>query len=364
MKTISLCMIVKDEEEILEQCLRSVESVCDEIIILDTGSKDNTKAIASSYTSKVYDFEWIEDFSAARNKAFSYATKDFIMWLDADDILLPEDMEKLKELKKELHDGVDAVSMYYHTAFDEQGNPTFKYRRNRLVKRSNQFKWFGVVHEYLQVGGNIIPSQIAVTHRKYEKNNTSNKGDRNLRIYERQLEKGKAFTPRDMFYYANELKDHRRIDEAITYYQRFLNTKQGWVEDEIRACIYMADCFKAKQELDKEVEALLQTLKFDLPRPEVSCRVGDHFKENGLFKKANIWYALALTLEPENDSGFTNTAFSTWYPHLQMCYCNWQLGNKKDAYHNHVITKKYNPTNSQVLHNEKFFQRLDKEELK
>src|SRR5690554_6641792 len=111
MYKISLCMIVKNEEEVLAQCLDSVKDICDEIIIADTGSTDRTKEIAGKYTDKIYDFEWIDDFSAARNFAFSKATMDYILWLDADDVLLGEDQEKLKKLKKELTADVDAVSM-------------------------------------------------------------------------------------------------------------------------------------------------------------------------------------------------------------------------------------------------------------
>ena len=169
MCTITLCMIVKNEEEVLHQCLSSVKEICDEIIIVDTGSTDKTKEIAKGFTEKVFDFPWINDFSAARNFAFSHATMDYILWLDADDILRKEDLQKFKNLKKKLDLSIDAVSMIYHTAFDEYGNPTFSFRRNRLVKRENNFKWIGPVHEYLEVGGNIFTTDIAITHRKNDK---------------------------------------------------------------------------------------------------------------------------------------------------------------------------------------------------
>ncbi|NBJ71550.1 MULTISPECIES: glycosyltransferase family 2 protein [Clostridia] len=356
MKTISLSMIVKNEEEVLEQCLSSVADICDEIIILDTGSTDQTKEIAAKFTDKVIDFEWIYDFSAARNKSFSYATKDFIMFLDADDVVLPEDLEKLKQLKQELTDNIDAVSMYYHTAFDDQGNPTFKFRRNRLVKRSNHFKWYGAVHEYLEVSGNIYYSDIAITHRKQDKSlNPSAKG-RNLDIYERQLKKGITFTPREMFYYANELKDHQYFGKAIDYYHQFLDTKRGWIEDEIRACIYIADCYKALGKTEQEIDALLQSLKYDLPRPEVLCRLGDYYKNQYKFHQAIRWYMLALTIEVQDDSGFTNTAYTTWYPHIQMCVCYWQLGDKHKSHEHHLKVKEYNPHSPLVKNNEKFFE--------
>ena len=87
MPTISLCMIVKNEEMHIARCLDSVAGLADEIIIIDTGSDDRTKEIASGYTSKVYSYPWKDDFSEARNYSFSKASMDYCMWLDADDIL-------------------------------------------------------------------------------------------------------------------------------------------------------------------------------------------------------------------------------------------------------------------------------------
>ena len=82
MINISLCMIVKDEEETLERCLESVADVVDEIIIVDTGSTDSTKEIARKSAPHVIDFEWIDDFAAARNFAFSHASLAYVLWLD------------------------------------------------------------------------------------------------------------------------------------------------------------------------------------------------------------------------------------------------------------------------------------------
>lgn len=88
---ISLCMIVRNEEKSLPRCLASVEGLVDEIVIVDTGSADRTKEIAGAFGAAIYDFTWTEDFSAARNHAFSKATRDYIFWLDADDYLREED---------------------------------------------------------------------------------------------------------------------------------------------------------------------------------------------------------------------------------------------------------------------------------
>ena len=87
MISVSMCMIVKNEQDILKRCLDSYAGTYDELIIVDTGSSDNTKAIASEYTDKIYDFTWINDFSAARNFAFSKASCEYIFSADADEEL-------------------------------------------------------------------------------------------------------------------------------------------------------------------------------------------------------------------------------------------------------------------------------------
>lgn len=164
--TISLCMIVKDEQDTLERCLSSVQDIVNEIIIVDTGSKDNTKQIACKYTQHIYDFEWIDDFAAARNFSFEQATQDYILWMDADDVLEEEDRQKFIVFKQQLDLDIDRVMMPYHLALDVDGKPTCTLRRNRLVRRDRGFRWEGAVHEALIVSGTVIQSDIAITHRK------------------------------------------------------------------------------------------------------------------------------------------------------------------------------------------------------
>ena len=91
-------MIVKNEEGHLGQCLVPVNGILDEIIIVDTGSTDKTKEIAKKFGAKIFDFKWIDDFSAARNSAISHSTKDWILMVDADEVIEKEDLEKIKNL--------------------------------------------------------------------------------------------------------------------------------------------------------------------------------------------------------------------------------------------------------------------------
>lgn len=96
--TLSACLIVKNEEAYLEQCLNSIKDLVDEIIVVDTGSSDRTKEIAKSFEAKVYDFVWCNDFSAARNESLKHATGDWILVIDADETLAKKDHERIKGL--------------------------------------------------------------------------------------------------------------------------------------------------------------------------------------------------------------------------------------------------------------------------
>ena len=107
--TLSLCMIVKNEEDVIGRCLECVSDIFDESLVVDTGSEDKTRDIVKKYTKNLYYFKWIEGFAAARNYAFSKATKDYIMWLDADDIILDKDKEKIKELKINMDKSIDMI---------------------------------------------------------------------------------------------------------------------------------------------------------------------------------------------------------------------------------------------------------------
>ncbi len=355
---ISLCMIVKDEEDSLGRCLSSVREVVDEIIIVDTGSKDRTKEIAASFGAVVYDFEWIDHFAAARNFAFERAAQPFIMWLDADDVVEPEDRARLKELKEGHGDDFpyDSVSMNYHLTFDQKGNPVFSLRRNRIVRRSRGFRWIGPVHEYLAVSGPVYHSDIAVTHRK-ERVHT----DRNLRIYLKRLEAGETFSPRDQYYFANELRDNRRNEEAVDWYGRFLDGDKGWVEDNIGACMKQADCYGRLNDTERQLASLFRSFRYDAPRPEICCELGSVFIRQERFEQAIYWFGQALSVgRPAGYMGSTDHAASTWLPHLQLTVCHDRVGNRDKALEHHRQAMAFNPNHPSIRYNESYFNRSKK----
>ncbi len=353
--TVSLCMIVKDEEEALTRCLESVSGLVEEIVIVDTGSTDKTRDIAAGFTDKVYSFTWIDDFAAARNEAFSHATMDYCMWLDADDVLLESDREAFRTLKETLDPAVSVVMAPYHTGFDQEGRVTFSYYRERLIKNHAGMRWEGAVHEAITPSGQVVYAEFAVTHRKLRPSDP----DRNLQIYEKQLAAGAVLDPRQEFYYGRELYYHRRYAEARAVFERFLSGGRGWVENNIDACCHCAYCCEQLDEPEKAMEALLRSFLFDRPRAEVCCELGRCFFQQERFSQAAYWYALALTC-PRDDQrgGFVCPDCYGYLPCIQLCVCCSRLGNQKQAEHFNELAASYKPESPAVLHNRIYFQGL------
>lgn len=354
MISISLCMIVKNEEKVLARCLDSIKNAVDEIIIVDTGSSDNTKIIASKYTDHVYDFEWIDDFSAARNFSFSKATKDYIMWLDADDVIDEENQNKLIELKKQLT-VAPAVMLKYNTAFDEEDKPTFTFFRERLIKRDCFISWKGRVHEVAQFSGKAIYADAQINHKSIKKEYST----RNLEIYEKQALQENDMSPRDRFYFARELYYHKKYDRAANMLTAFINDENAWVENKIEACKILSFCFLENEDIKNALTALFKTFSFDKPRCEICCLIGNIFMSQNNYKTAIFWFELALSL-PSNDKngGFDDLNSNGFTPCIQLCICYDKLGNYKKAEEYNRRAGQFRPKSSAYLHNLSYFDSL------
>ncbi len=352
MITISLCMIVKNEEEVLARCLDSVGRAADEIVIADTGSTDRTKEIARRYTDQVYDFSWIDDFSAARNFAFSKAKSDYILWLDADDVLPEKTREGLILLKEKLPPQTDMVMLPYHTAFDGAGRPVLTYYRERLMRRAYGYRWEGEVHEVIPPAGNVITLPLPVEHRKQKPAESG----RNLRIFEKLLKQGKSLSPRQQFYYARELMIAGRDQEAAGWLEHFLEEGKGWREDNIRACLDLAGCLGRLGKRQHALAALFRSFVYSEPRPEACCGAGDLFSGGGEYRRAAYWYQLALSCrQPEESGGFRNPDYDRFIPCMQLCVCYDRLGDHAKAEEYHRQARALKPEDPAVAYNEAYF---------
>ncbi len=353
MASISLCMIVKNEEEVLERCLDSIRDLVDEIIIVDTGSVDETKRIALEYTDKVETFPWIDDFAAARNYAFSRASMDFCMWLDADDVMEEKDRAGFLKLKQSLTPDTDMVMMRYEVAFDEQGAPSFWYYRERLIRNHRGYLWKGAVHEAIAPVGNVVYSDVAVTHRKIH----AGDGDRNLNIYRKMLADGKTLEGRERYYYGRELYYHQMYEEAIRTFDMFLKSPDGWVENKIEACLLMGKCHRALGDRQAALGALLESLEYDVPKAELCCEIGAWFMESGQYETAVFWYETALGREMDfKKGGFISPDSYGFIPAMQLCVCYDKLGQYGKAESYNEMAGRMKPESPAVLFNREYFE--------
>ena len=365
--TISLCLIAKNEESRLPKLLDSLEigkvgSPIDEVIVVDTGSNDKTKEIAKNYGDivKVYDFKWIDNFAAARNYSFSKGTKSWLFWLDCDDILKEDQLQKLKNIKNTLlnDENIKIISMIYDYGFDSSGEPTLSFERNRLVRNGIGCKWVGCIHEYVDtVGYAAYKSDIRVSHTRVHSN-----GTRNLDIFKAMITKGEILNDRDNYYYGKELYYNGLNDEAESVLLSVLD-RYNWFEEKLQAIIALADIYKMRKDWLSERNICYRSFEYDIPRSEFLYRIGDSYFNENKYKLALYWYNLAATTPIPKDAGYLNKEYYTWLPHLQMCLCYYKLGNSEKAEEHNLIAHKYHPTHPSIISNIKFFNKLKNKQL-
>ena len=354
MVTISLCMIVKDEEVLLPRCLESIQGLVEEVIVVDTGSSDRTVELAQQAGAQVYHFPWVGDFSQARNFSFSKATQQYCLWMDADDVLDAQYRSGFLQLKAALPPQTDVVMLPYHTAFDQAGAPTFTYYRERLIRRLAGLRWSGAVHEAIPPVGNVVYwDKAAISHRKPGPGDP----DRNLGIYQGLLAQGKTLSPRERFYYARELDAHGRQEEAAALWEAFLAEDQGWVENKRQACRDLARCRKRLGQEEAAFAALTRALAYGPPQAELCCDLGQFFLDREEYPAALFWYETALSRPREDRAGaFVVPDCYGYIPCMQLCVCHYRLGNQELARRYNQMAGTFKPDDPAFLSNERFFQ--------
>jgi glycosyltransferase involved in cell wall biosynthesis len=251
-------MIVKDEEHILEQCLESISQIADEIVIVDTGSTDSTKEIASKYTKQIYDFKWIDDFSAARNFSISKASGDMILRWDADFIIKDSDFKKLQEAKRREWDVADIVYLNWNIDHGDDG-VAIKSMYNYFVYRKEFFTWESPIHNKLislvdeESLKAVYYENISVDHFK-DKEIKSNRYLQTSKILKSQLSRN----PRDqrlLLNYAENLYFLNQDQEALSVLQNLL--KQDLPSNrEVDALNLIVKIYLRNSEIDQAAEIL------------------------------------------------------------------------------------------------------------
>ena len=185
---VSLCMIVRNEERNLADCLAQVDGLVGEIVVVDTGSTDHTRLVASAQGARVFDFPWCDDFSAARNEALRHARGEWILWLDADDRLDEENRERLAAIVAGLNGRQVGYAMHCTSVVESAEKLPVLVTHLRLFPAAAGLRWQGRVHEMLGPDDSgraleVVVSGVTIRHCGYEDGATWRKKlQRNLRL--------------------------------------------------------------------------------------------------------------------------------------------------------------------------------------
>src|SRR3954454_13258483 len=224
--TLSLCMIVKDEEEMLPRCLASVKPAVDEIIIVDTGSTDRTVEIAHEFGATVLHHEWNGSFSDARNVSIETATGDWIIYLDADEVLVEEDADGLRALTGRVWREAFSLVETNYTCDIEDGT-AMTHNALRMFRNRPEYRFKGRLHEQMAyalpgyLSERLEYTQLRIEHYGYlgVVRDSKDKSRRNLELLEQQVAEGteSAF---QSFNLGSEYLALGEIDTAIGHFEK------------------------------------------------------------------------------------------------------------------------------------------------
>lgn len=325
MITVSACLIVKNEENVLARCLLSLKDLVDEIILVDTGSTDRTKAVGEQFGCRIFDFSWVDDFAAARNFSFDKAEMDYIYVADADEVIDEENRKRFLHLKKCILPEIEIVQMKYtnQLRFNTTYNFDTEYRP-KLFKRNRRFEWQDPVHETVRLDPVIFDSDIEIIHMP-----EGNHSKRDFGIFQKLIKKEIPLSKKLRTMYARELfisGEDQDFLEAEEYFASLLSEDREEEELKVIQCV-LTRCGRIRHDADQILKNALKNVACKTASAEVCFDVGEYFLEKGDLQEAVIWFYNAAY---ETDSEL-NIRYSGEFPLLKLAICYRQAGDMKQS---------------------------------
>jgi len=343
-------MIVKNEEKDLPLCLQSVRGLVDEIIVVDTGSKDRTPEVARELGAKVYPFKWTNDFAAARNESIRHATADYILWLDADDVIPEEERERFLEWKKNLPERPTAYKLILESP-KEGGDflNEFCYQL-RVFPRLPGVRFIRRIHESVieslqALRIPILDYDLRILHRGYSrKEDMERKAKRNLKLLLVAL----AEDPGDsaVIWHLSQTYSLLGDKEKAAHYAELLLKDKRWQRDKtwgVAAISHLANLYR---DLGREEEAeklLLEAIKKDPLNPMPSFFLAYLYLRQKKYKPASQILQDLL----RKDIGVTPVPMPPkaihFYAHLWLGSCYEAMGQGEKALEEYARASEINP---------------------
>ena len=247
--SLSLCMIVKNEAKNLPRCLKSVADFVDEMIVVDTGSQDDTVEIAKQFGATVHHFEWRDDFSAAKNAALSRANSQWILVLDADEEWLADTPDQSGSALRQLLEKTDADALRLKVRNRMPADELAQFQEfylTRLFRNRPEFRYEGRIHEQIhpaisRAGGKIVTADFVNLHHGYAQKTVQSgekRAERNLRLLHAAL----AETPENpylIYHLGATYQDMGDAQKAHTTLKRAVKLDRGILSDSIREKLFL-----------------------------------------------------------------------------------------------------------------------------
>lgn len=356
--TVSATLIVRNEETTLPCCLASIRDVVDQIVVVDTGSQDNTRDVARRYGAEVHEYAWRQDFAGARQFAFDQARSDWVFWLDADDEL--HDADGLRATIAAAAPSVDGFYWKYIASRDAHGNSACELWRERCVRNDGRFRWQGRVHEVL-VGnpGTVLTrdDRIRVIHRS-PRVRSHRDPRRNLDILESEYAFARTNpAPRLLLYLGNEYADHGENDLALDFLRRYIRVA-SWDDEKYLVQVRIAALLRQMGRYDAAIDAALAALKTHPDWPQAWFSLGETYYFLHDWPKVVHWIECGRRLPVPDSLCVINPL--EWRYNWLIHYCNalFHVGRLDEAlqWSKHALT--ISPDDPWHLENTRLFERL------
>ncbi|MFC0525416.1 glycosyltransferase [Pontibacillus salicampi] len=324
MGTISLCMIVKDEEQFLETCLENAKNQVDEIIIVDTGSSDSTIQIASRYTDNIYTFTWNNDFAEARNFSIRKATSEHILILDADEYINDEITIK---------DYVDDVNDVYSVGIVNFGSngATFSHEAHRLFRNNIGLTYYGKLHEDIMVSENhrlgFLPSAIYHVGYRDDVITKKDKRNRNSTILQEEVKENRSGF--NLYNLGKEYRLTGEYEKAIEVYKEaYSKSKEKVFLNDL--LFNLIDVLRLQNRLKDALQLCNDAIELFPNYTDLFFLRGFIYFDYGCYPKAIEAYRHCLNLG-EVERGVTRTGVGSFLAHYQIANSYYEMNEKGKA---------------------------------
>lgn len=351
---LSVCLIVRDEEAVLDRCLQSFafegKPIWDELVVCDTGSTDNTIAIAQKHGARIEHFQWNDNHSDARNYAESKCKGEWILWIDADEVLV----EGHEEIRRIVSGPINESGIKPRMVFDRDavGNPSREYSRQELLHRNDgKWQWHGAVHEWLAGPSSNTYPQIVMEHLGRPGPDRPTVSD----MFE-ALRQNLANTldERHLYYLLREHWYKGRHQETIALVDFALAQPATWSQQRSDMAILAGHAWKAMGKPEEARKSYLRAVEEWGAWAEPYYWLGMLHYELGQWAEGAAWFYASLPFDPPVDF-FTDQAIYTWRRYDQLAVCLHNLGKNEEAKRYGWLAIVANPKDPRLRENMGFY---------